>query len=98
MRRLRVLEEQTANCSLISNEANDMVYNCSVPVDENTDFTMSAKDDFVFEGVDPDLVVSSYANSTMKSLSSQTDDIFKNGVLVLTDSTLFNGFNFNKQW
>jgi hypothetical protein len=90
LRRLRVLEEQTVNCSLISNEANDMVYNCSAPVDENRDFTMSAKDDFVFEGVDPDLVVSSYANSTMKSLSSQTDDIFKNGVLVLTDSTLTN--------
>ena len=90
LRRLRVLEEQTSNCSLISNEANDMVYNCSVPVDENRDFTMSAKDDFVFEDIDPDLVVSSYANSTMKSLSSQTDDIFKNGVLVLTDSTLTN--------
>jgi hypothetical protein len=90
LRRLRVLEEQTANCSLISNEANDMVYNCSVPVDENRDFTMSAKDDFVFSDLETDLVVSSYANSTMKSLSSQTDDIFKNGVLVLTDSTLTN--------
>ena len=93
LRRLRVLEEQTANCSLIPDENNDMVYNCSVPVDENRDFTMSAKDDFVFSDLETDLVVSSYANSTMKSLSSQTDDIFKNGVLVLTDSTLTNNDN-----
>ena len=91
LRRLRVLEEQTAtvNCSLISADFDDdMVFDCGVPVNANRDFTMSAKDDFVFEGVDTDLVVSSYANNTMKSLSSQTNDIFKNGVLVLSDSTL----------
>ena len=91
LRRLRVLEEQTVtvNCSLIPADSDDdMVFDCGVPVNANRDFTMSAKDDFVFEGVDTDLVVSSYANNTMKSLSSQTNDIFKNGVLVLSDSTL----------
>jgi hypothetical protein len=35
LRRLRVLEEQTANCTLITSDDNDdMTYNCSVPVDE----------------------------------------------------------------
>jgi hypothetical protein len=90
---LRVLEEQTANCTLITDNNDDMTYNCSVPVDENKDFTMSAKDDFVFSDLEPNLVVSSYANSTMKSLSSQTKDMFGNGVLVLTNSTLTNNDN-----
>ena len=98
LRRLRVLEEQTVtvNCSLTSADSDDdMVFDCGVPVNANRDFTMSAKDDFVFEGVDTDLVVSSYANSTMKSLNSQTNDIFINGVLVLTNSTLsYNDKNF----
>jgi hypothetical protein len=93
LRRLRVLEEQTANCTLITDNNDDMTYNCSVPVDENKDFTMSAKDDFVFSDLEPNLVVSSYANSTMKSLSSQTNDMFGNGVLVLTNSTLTNNDN-----
>jgi hypothetical protein len=93
LRRLRVLEEQRANCTLITDNNNDMVYNCSVPVDADRDFTMSAKDDFEFSDIETNLIVSSYANSTMKSLSSQTNDIFKNGVLVLTDSTLTNNDN-----
>ena len=93
LRRLRVLEEQRANCTLITDNNNDMVYNCSVPVDANKDFRMSAKDDFEFSDLEPNLIVSSYANSTMKSLSSQTNDIFGNGVLVLTDSTLKNNEN-----
>ena len=95
LRRLRVLEDQDqgANCTLITDNNNDMVYNCSVPVDADRDFTMSAKDDFEFSDIETNLIVSSYANSTMKSLSSQTNDIFKNGVLVLTDSTLTNNDN-----
>jgi hypothetical protein len=95
LRRLRVLEDQDqgANCTLITDNNNDMVYNCSVPTDANKDFTMSAKDNFEFSDIEPNLIVSSYANSTMKSLSSQTNDIFKNGVLVLTDSTLTNNDN-----
>jgi hypothetical protein len=93
LRRLRVLEEQRANCTLITDNNNDMVYNCSVPVDADRDFTMSAKDDFEFSDIETNLIVSSYANSTMKSLSSQTNDIFENGVLVLTDSTLTNNDN-----
>jgi hypothetical protein len=95
LRRLRVLEDQDqgANCTLITDNNNDMVYNCSVPVDANRDFTMSAKDNFEFSDIETNLIVSSYANSTMKSLSSQTNDIFENGVLVLTDSTLTNNDN-----
>ena len=93
LRRLRVLEEQRANCTLIKDNNNDMIYNCSVPTDANKDFKMSAKDDFEFSDLETNLIVSSYANSTMKSLSSQTNDIFGNGVLVLTDSTLKNNEN-----
>jgi hypothetical protein len=89
LRRLRVLEEQTANCNLITDPRDDdMTYNCTVPVDANKEFTMSAKDDFVFEGLNPELIISSYANNTMKSLSSQTDDLFENGVLILNNSIL----------
>ena len=72
LRRLRVLEEQRANCTLIKDNNNDMIYNCSVPTDANKDFKMSAKDDFEFSDLETNLIVSSYANSTMKSLSSQT--------------------------
>ena len=71
LRRLRVLEEQRANCTLITDNNNDMAFNCSVPVDANKDFRMSAKDDFEFSDLEPNLIVSSYANSTMKSLSSK---------------------------
>ena len=90
-RRLRYLEEvkQNSTCILISPEDNDnMAYNCSVPVEENKDFTMSANDDFVFENLSPDLIISSYANSTMKSLSSLINDPYEGGFLTLTNSTL----------
>ena len=94
LRRLRVLEELTANCSLITEPSDDdMTYNCTVPVDANKEFTMSAKDDFVFEDIDPELIISSYANNTMKSLSNQTGDLFGNGVLVLNNSILTNNDN-----
>jgi hypothetical protein len=88
---LRYLEEvkQNSTCILISPEDNDnMAYNCSVPVEENKDFTMSANDDFVFENLSPDLIISSYANSTMKSLSSLINDPYEGGFLTLTNSTL----------
>ena len=92
LRRLRLLEEQRADCTLISDENNgDMAYNCSVPVDPNKEFTMSANDDFVFgegEGEEREFIISSYANKTMKILSSQTGDLFENGILTLTDSTV----------
>ena len=88
---MRYLEEvkQNSTCILISPEGNDnMAYNCSVPVEENKDFTMSANDDFVFENLSPDLIISSYANSTMKSLSSLINDPYEGGFLTLTNSTL----------
>ena len=90
LRRLRLLDEQRADCTLISDESNgDMVYNCSVPVDPNKELTMSANNDFVFgDGEDRDLIISSYANKTMKRLSSQTGDIFENGILTLNNSTV----------
>ena len=90
LRRLRVLEEQRVDCVLITAENDDyMIYNCSAPVDPNRDFIMSANDAFIFgDGIQVEFIISSYANSTMKSLSSQTDDIFANGILTLTDSTL----------
>jgi hypothetical protein len=89
LRRLRVLEEQKANCTLITpDEEDDMAYNCNVSVDPNKNFTMSANGDFDFVGLNPDLIISSYANSTMKSLSSQTDDIFAEGILTLENSIL----------
>ena len=72
LRRLRVLKEKKTNCTLITaDDDDDMTYNCSVPVDENKDLIMSANDDFEFEGLNPDLIISSYAKSTMKSLSYQ---------------------------
>ena len=90
LRRLRLLGEQRADCTLISDENNgDMAYNCSVPVDPNKELTMSANDDFVFgEEEERELIISSYANKTMKRLSSQTGDLFENGILTLTESTL----------
>ena len=90
LRRLRLLGEQRADCTLISDESNgDMVYNCSVPVDPNKEFTMSSNDDFVFGDEEPrELIISSYANKTMKRLSSQTGDIFENGILTLDNSTV----------
>jgi len=88
LRRLRFLEEQKANCTLITSDDDNMIYNCSVPVDENKDFTMSVNDDFEFVGLNPDLIISSYANNTMKTLSNQKGDIFEKGVLILTNSTL----------
>jgi hypothetical protein len=90
LRRLRLLNEQRADCTLISDESSgDMVYNCSVPVDPNKELTMSANNDFVFgDGEERDLIISSYANKTMKRLSSQTGDIFENGILTLDNSTV----------
>ena len=90
MRRLRVLEEVTkqTNCVLISSE-NNAAYNCSVPVDEDKELTMSANDDFVFEGLGkPDIVISSYAKNAMKKLSDQTGDPLAQGVLTLSNSIL----------
>ena len=90
-RRLRYLEEvkQNSTCILISQEDNDnMAYNCSVPVEENKDFTISANDDFIFENLSPDLIISSYANSTMKSLSSLINDPYEGGFLTLSNSIL----------
>ena len=88
---MRYLEEvkQNSTCILISQEDNDnMAYNCSVPVEENKDFTMSANDDFIFENLSPDLIISSYANSTMKSLSSLINDPYEGGFLTLSNSIL----------
>jgi len=51
-----------------------MAYTYYAPADKNKDCSMSTNDNFIFEGVDPDFIISSYANSIIKSLSSQNDD------------------------
>ena len=51
-----------------------MAYNYSVPIDENKDCSMSTNDDFIYEGVDPDIKLVLMKYSLIKSLSSQNDD------------------------
>jgi len=92
LRRLRVLGEQKASCTLTDStvEDEDLIYNCNVAVDPDKNFTMSAKDDFIFgnDTQEIDFVISSYANKTMNSLNEQNGDIFKNGVITLDNSIL----------
>ena len=93
LRRLRILEEQKANCTLVTEENNDdMAYDCNVPISENKDFIMSANDDFEFVGLDPNFKFSSYANKTRKAINNQTSeyvDIFTlyNATLTTYDNT-----------
>jgi len=53
------------------------------------DLRCQQNNDFVFgNGEEREFIISSYANKTMKTLSSQTGDNFENGILTLTDSTV----------
>ena len=87
LRRLRILEEQKANCTLVTEEDNDdMAYDCNVPISEDKDFIMSANDDFEFVGLDPNFKFSSYANKTRKAINNQTSEYVD--IMTLSDATL----------
>ena len=94
LRRLatRYLEEVKANCTRITdNSKDDIEYNCSCPIKENSNsFTVSTKaDDLIFgDNEKVDYTISSYANSTKNELQIQTDNNLEKGIMAFGNTVL----------
>ena len=90
--RLRLLEENYANCTRITDDYDPNIqYNCSVPVDPNkTISSLNLKEqNLIFgNGEAVNYVISSNANQTKSNIISQIGNDLDKGIIIINDTIL----------